>query len=83
MSTTNDQGISQLARTVMTFIDRVGFPIFAFIMMSIICFYSIDKMNKSVQSNTNVLVELTTTFKSFQGQVQLDHRAMLDELRRK
>ncbi len=83
MSSTNEQGISLKARTIMNVIDRMGFPIVAFFLMCIICYVSIDRMNEAVQANTKVLVEISTAFRTFQGQVQLDHRAMLDELRRK
>lgn len=39
-------------------IDRVGFPIFAFCLMSYMCFVTLDKVIKSVDKNTAAITAL-------------------------
>lgn len=76
---TGDAGVSnKLLRDAMTFIDRIGFPIFAFLMMSVICFYSLDRMNKAIYSNTQAIGEFSKAFSTFQGQVFTEHKAMYE-----
>ena len=76
---TGEIGVSnRFLKDAMTFIDRVGFPIFAFILMTIICFVSLDRMNKAIYANTQAIGEFSTAFRTFQGQVFTEHKAMYE-----
>lgn len=70
-------GLPALLRYIMVFIDRVGFPVLAFLLMFYIAFSSNDKMTKVLQENTSAMVKYTTAFEGFQTQVLADHRQML------
>lgn len=62
----NDE-LSQIPPTlkyVLIFIDRVGFAIFAFCLISYICFISIGKVNVSLQQNTTAIQELSSTIRT-------------------
>jgi hypothetical protein len=50
----------KIFRYITTFIDRVGFPILAFLIMAYICFVSLEGMKKSLNENTSVIKELKT-----------------------
>lgn len=70
-------GLPALLRYIMVFIDRVGFPVLAFLLMFYIAFSSSDKMTRVLQENTAAMVKYTTAFEGFQTQVLADHRQML------
>ena len=42
-------------RYIMIFIDRIGFPILAFCIMSYICFVTLNKLTDALTENTRVL----------------------------
>jgi len=56
-SIVTDKEIPKLLRYTMLFIDRVGFPIVAFLIMAYMCFVTIQK-------NTEALGNLTEAVKS-------------------
>lgn len=78
MSTTEVGVSNKLVKDIMTAIDRVGFPIIAFLLMTYICYSSLDKMNTTIQANTQAIGEFSTAFKTFQGQVFTEHKAMYE-----
>lgn len=47
-------------RWVMIFVDRVGFPVVAFILMCYICFVTLGKNTDVLTQNTQVLVALSS-----------------------
>jgi hypothetical protein len=55
---TNRNGINGFFKIIMTFIDRVGFPILAFLIISYICFISLKELTTAVQDNKIVISEL-------------------------
>jgi hypothetical protein len=74
--------LPQWLKMVMVFIDRVGFPILAFIMMFCVCYISIDKTNKALNDNTKALAVFTAQSCEFQDTVMVDHKQVYDEVRR-
>lgn len=74
MSSNND--MPQSVKIVMSMIDRVGFPIVAFLLMSAIAY----KFNESINENTKVLVEMRASMVDFKQQVMNDHSQMLRDL---
>lgn len=69
-------------RLVMLFIDRVGFPVLAFILLFFVCFVSIDKATSAIQDNTKALVLFTTQSTAFQQRVVTDHVSLDSGIRR-
>ena len=61
-------------------IERVGFPAFAFLVMCVVCFYSLEKMTAAVSENTKALIEFSATTRSFQAAVVAAHEHMLQDL---
>lgn len=47
----------------MVFIDRVGFPTMAFLLMSYMCFSTLHKITDAMAENTKALLSLTTEFR--------------------
>lgn len=59
MSHTHSESISRvdglipsIFKYIMTFIDRVGFPIFAFLVMTYMCFRTLDKLTTAIDRLT-------------------------------
>ena len=69
--------IPDVLRYLMVFIDRVGFPILAFLLMFYIAFSTNEKMTTALSANTEALLKLSTSFDIFQKQVMKDHEVML------
>lgn len=65
-------------KILMLFIDRVGFPILAFILMFYMSITGLQKITNAMENTTKTLVELTTHFMEFQKQVTQDHCAIID-----
>lgn len=65
-------------KLVMVFIDRVGFPAVAFILMAWMCFKTLDKMTEALTENTKVLA----TVKSAIDQHQRWAETAVDNIRR-
>jgi hypothetical protein len=63
----------------MAMVDRVGFPIAAFLLMSYVAWLSIQNINE----NTKVLIEMRASMIAFQGDVSIQHAEMLRDLRKK
>lgn len=61
-------------RMTMVFIDRVGFPILAFLLMFIYAFYSLGKM-------TDTLSALITTINEKSTLATSEHREIVDAIR--
>lgn len=76
------EDIPKYLKVLMNFIDRIGFPILAFLMMFWVAYTSLDKMSKSLEKNTSVLERITTTSELFQQQVQTQHRDMMECMKR-
>lgn len=49
------------AKWIAAFINRIGFPIFAFCIMTYMCFVSLRDMSKNIQTNTSVIASLQAT----------------------
>jgi hypothetical protein len=69
-------GIPISAKTVTMLVERVGFPVLAFMMMFYLCFSSLDKMTHALDTSTKALVEFQTATREFQAQVKIDHDAV-------
>lgn len=73
--------IPQWLKMVMVFIDRVGFPILAFIAMSFVAFITIEKTTKAINDNTIALAQINECSKQFQASVCADHKDQINEIR--
>jgi hydroxyethylthiazole kinase-like sugar kinase family protein len=58
--------IPNLLKVIMTFINRVGFPIVAFILMFLMCAYSMKTNTKAMEENTKALTALSINDTTFQ-----------------
>lgn len=54
------ESVPRMLRIVMIFIDRVGFPILAFIMMFVMCVVYLNRNTKAIVDNTAALAEIRT-----------------------
>ncbi len=55
----SDSEIPVVLKWVMTFINRIGFPIVAFGVVSYLCFVTIEKLRVSMDAQTQAIVGLT------------------------
>lgn len=83
----DEKAISNWLKSIMTFIDRVGFPIFAFLVISALCWYTTNHLGRSIDTNTQMVSSNTQMVSSvralisdingqnayFQGEVKKDH----------
>jgi len=67
-------------KLAMLFIDRVGFPALAFILMFWMANCSISEMTKALKDMSIVLNEFRVTNKDFQTAVGRDHDKMLTDI---
>ena len=67
-------------KLVMLFIDRVGFPALAFILMFWMANCSMTEMTKALKDMSFVLNEFKTVNKDFQENVAKDHSKMLSDI---
>lgn len=72
--------VSPLVRSTAFLIERVGFPVFAFISMLVLCVHSLGKMTDALNKNTEALGRLNTYTLEFRTTVQKEHSDMLHEL---
>lgn len=56
----SDTELPKSLKLIMVFIDRVGFPTMAFLLMSYMCFATLEKMTVAINDNTAALTKLTT-----------------------
>ena len=59
-----DTDIPRSMKLIMIFIDRVGFPTIAFLLMAYMCFVTLEKMTTALMENTKVLTSLGMEFKT-------------------
>lgn len=55
----DDGSIPRVMRLAMVFIDRIGFPILAYLMMFYLCVVSLQRVSDAITKNTQVLTVLT------------------------
>ena len=75
--------IPRYMKLIMVFIDRVGFPVLAFILMFYLAFSSLQKSTEAIAENTKALVLFTAVSSEFQHGVLIQHEescAKLDAL---
>lgn len=53
------QDMPSYLRWSMTFINRIGFPAVAFLIMAYMCFVTIDKQRMASEAQTRAIIELT------------------------
>ena len=73
-----NEDVPKWLKMVMLFIDRVGFPVLAFLLMFYLCFSSLTKMTAALQDNSAVLRQMKETSQEFQTMVKVDHTQMKD-----
>lgn len=73
--------IPKAMKMVMIFIDRVGFPVLAFILMFVMSYSSLNKMTQAMELNTKTLAEFAARFDTFQKVVCTDHSEMKQDLK--
>lgn len=61
-----EQDIPRFLKLTMVFIDRVGFPTMAFMLMSYMCFVTLHKITDALLENTKALTTLSMEFQSHQ-----------------
>ena len=72
--------IPKWMKLLLVFIDRVGFPVLAFILMFFMCYQTLDKVTNSLKANTEALIEMSAITQAFQTQVAIDHKQFEFEL---
>lgn len=74
--------VPKTLKLIMLFIDRVGFPVLAFILMFFMSYASLARVTKAVEENTKALLEFSVRSNEFQKVVCLDHDSMKQDLKR-
>lgn len=59
------------------FINRVGFPIVAFLLLCYITFHSLEKQTEVLDGQVKALIALSTSFENFKCEVVKEHAAMI------
>lgn len=63
-------------KLIMLFIDRVGFPAMAFVLMFYVSYVSIEKMTEAIKESTAATMAFKITSEDFQKIVVKDHEAL-------
>lgn len=66
--------IPRWMKLILVFIDRVGFPVLAFILMFFMCYQSLDKATVALEGVKTALVEMSATNTAFQARVAAEHK---------
>ena len=74
--------IPRSLRLIMVFIDRVGFPVMAFLMMFYMSTVSLERQTTALQANTKAITELSVNSLAFHDQVKADHARMDEDFKR-
>lgn len=56
--------VPAVLKYLMVFIDRVGFPIVAFLIMTYLCFVSLRELGKTIEGNTQALTNVAMEIKN-------------------
>ena len=72
-SITLNGDVPKYMKLLMLFIDRVGFPVLAFILMFWLSYNSIGKMTTAIADNSKVLAIYKASSDAFQTDVKIDH----------
>lgn len=57
-----ESDVPKAMKLTMLFIDRVGFPTMAFLLMAYMCFATLTKITSALMENTRVLTIMSTEF---------------------
>lgn len=67
-------------KLVMLFIDRVGFPSMAFLLMFWLSYTSLNKVTQALEDNSLVLNEFRVSSRDFQTTVVKDHTKFQEDI---
>jgi hypothetical protein len=68
-------------KVIMQFIDRVGFPIMAFVLMFYFAFFSLQKTTDALIDNTRVLSVTSATSQEMLKTVQINQGLIMADLK--
>lgn len=74
--------VPRFMKLIMLFIDRVGFPVLAFILMFWMAYHSLDKATIAIKENSDALTDFKITTLKFQENVVQEHKMMCEKLDR-
>ena len=80
MTKVDELASSGIIKQAGQFIQQVGFPVVAFMLMFYVVYVSQAKMTDAITAQTKVLVEMNVTMQAFQARVQADHDKMMEDL---
>jgi len=72
----NEIATSGILKQASQFIQQIGFPIVAFLLMFYVVVCSQQKMTDAITTQTKVLAEMNITMQEFKAKVQADHDKM-------
>lgn len=73
--------IPKVLKLIMVFIDRVGFPVLAFVLMVYLSFVSIQKVTCAVADNTKALTEFSTRSTELQKMIIANQGTIMIDLK--
>ena len=73
--------IPKSMKLVMIFIDRVGFPVVAFLLMFYMAIISQQRMTASMDKVSETLMEIKASSMAFQNSVSLEHGRMIADIK--
>lgn len=71
---------SGLLKQASTFIQQVGFPVVAFLLMFYVIYVSQAKMTDALLAQTKAMIEMNITMKAFQEKVAAEHIKMQNDI---
>jgi len=73
--------VPKLLRLVMMFIDRVGFPILAFILMFYMSFYSIQRITVAITENTKAFTSFASSSSEVYKVIADNQKTIMSDLK--
>lgn len=74
--------IPRFLKLTMIFIDRVGFPVLAFVLMFYMSFCSLQKVTSAVADNTKALTEFSSRSLEVQRVIMSNQGTIMEDLKK-
>lgn len=80
MTRHDDEILYPKLKSIGFFIERIGFPVFAFCLMFWMAYSSIGKMTEAIDRNAKAMAELSAFTSAFRQSVQAEHLKMMEAI---
>jgi len=81
MSAKDELQVPTLVKSVIFAIERIGFPVVAFLLMTYVAFVGLQRQDEGIHKLTTSIEKSSAVLADFMLQVRGEHRTMMDALR--